>query len=80
VPEHYLRRLYGLTAAEAAVAVQIARGEGLQAAADNLRVTLPTVRTHLQRVFAKTQTRRQAELTRVIAESVAGISFDRFGL
>jgi DNA-binding CsgD family transcriptional regulator len=76
VPEKYLRRLYNLTPAEAAVAVRMLRGEGLQAVADGLRVTLPTVCTHRQRVFEKTGTKRQAELVRVILEGAAGIGLE----
>ncbi|PBB83966.1 MULTISPECIES: LuxR C-terminal-related transcriptional regulator [unclassified Mesorhizobium] len=64
-----LRNLYRLTPAEAAVAIAIARGEGLQAVADELGISLTTVRTHLQHVFEKTETRRQAELVRLIAAS-----------
>jgi len=64
-----LRKLYRLTPAEAAVAMAIARGEGLQAVADELGISLTTARTHLQHVFEKTETRRQAELGRLIATS-----------
>ncbi|MBZ9886058.1 LuxR C-terminal-related transcriptional regulator [Mesorhizobium sp. CA10] len=64
-----VRNLYRLTPAEAAVAIAVARGEGLQAAADELGISLTTVRTHLQHVFEKTETRRQAELVRLIAAS-----------
>jgi DNA-binding CsgD family transcriptional regulator len=62
-----LRQLYRLTPAEAAVAMAIARGAGLQSVADELKISLTTARTHLQHVFEKTETRRQAELVRVIA-------------
>ena len=62
-----LRTLYRLTPAEAAVAMAIARGTGLQAAADELQISLTTARTHLQHVFEKTETRRQAELVRLVA-------------
>ena len=34
--------------------------------AENLGVTLSTVRTHLQRAFEKTDTRRQSELVRLL--------------
>ena len=64
-----LRNLYRLTPAEAAVAIAIARGGGLQAVADELGISLTTARTHLQHVFEKTETRRQAELGRLIATS-----------
>ena len=44
------------------------RGHGLQAVANELRVTLSTVRVYLQRVFEKTGTHRQAELVRLLIE------------
>jgi DNA-binding CsgD family transcriptional regulator len=62
-----LRELYRLTPAEAAVAMAISRGAGLQAVADELQISLTTARTHLQHVFGKTETRRQAELVRLIS-------------
>ena len=77
VPEKYLQDLYNLTPAEAAVAVRILRGEGLQAVADSLRITLATVCTHRQRVFEKVGARRQAELIRLILEGAAGIGLER---
>jgi DNA-binding CsgD family transcriptional regulator len=77
VPEKYLQRVYNLTPAEAAVAVRILRGEGLQAVADGLRIGLATVCTHRQRVFEKTGTKRQAELVRLVLEQAAGIRLER---
>jgi DNA-binding CsgD family transcriptional regulator len=57
---------FGLTRAEAVFAVEISKGDGLQATASRLGVSLTTVRTHLAHVFDKTGTRRQAELVRLI--------------
>ena len=68
-PERYLRRLYNLTRAEAAVAAEVLEADGLQAVAGRLGVSLETVRTHLAHVFAKTGTRRQAELVRLLLQS-----------
>jgi DNA-binding CsgD family transcriptional regulator len=59
---------FGLTRAEAVFAVEISKGDGLQAAAGRLGVSLATVRTHLAHVFDKTGTRRQAELVRLILQ------------
>jgi DNA-binding CsgD family transcriptional regulator len=59
---------FGLTRAEAVFAVEISKGDGLQAAASRLGVSLTTVRTHLAHVFDKTGTRRQAELVRLILQ------------
>jgi DNA-binding CsgD family transcriptional regulator len=61
-------RDFGLTRAEAVFAVEISRGDGLQATASRLGVSLTTVRTHLAHVFDKTGTRRQAELVRLILQ------------
>jgi DNA-binding CsgD family transcriptional regulator len=60
---------FGLTPAEAVFAAEISKGDGLQAAASRLGVSLTTVRTHLAHVFDKTGTRRQAELVRLILQS-----------
>lgn len=58
-----LSAIYGLTATEAAVAVQVGRGNGLAAAAKALGIAPSTAKSHLKQVFGKTGTRRQAELT-----------------
>jgi DNA-binding CsgD family transcriptional regulator len=63
-----LQAIYHLTPAEAEVALRVLRGHGLQSVADELRVSLSTVRVHLQRVFEKTGTHRQAELVRRLIE------------
>jgi DNA-binding CsgD family transcriptional regulator len=65
-PRAMLRRLYGLTHTEALVATDVLRGEGLRAIADDLSVSLATVKTHLQHVFIKTGTHRQSELVRLL--------------
>jgi DNA-binding CsgD family transcriptional regulator/PAS domain-containing protein len=64
---------FGLTPAEAVFAVEISKGDGLQAAAGRLGVSLTTVRTHLAHVFDKTGTRRQAELVRLILQGQPAI-------
>lgn len=63
-----LRERYGLTATEAAVAFHAARGKGLAAVARALGIGQGTVRSHLKRVFAKTQTNRQAELAWIVSK------------
>jgi DNA-binding CsgD family transcriptional regulator/PAS domain-containing protein len=75
-PEHavtadsgWLRQDFGLTPAEAVLAAEISKGDGLQAAAGRLGVSLATVRTHLAHVFDKTGTRRQAEFVRLIPQA-----------
>jgi DNA-binding CsgD family transcriptional regulator len=65
-----LRRLWGLTPAEAGLACHLASGRSLEQAAQALGVRVPTVRTQLARIFAKTGTRRQAELIRLLVGGV----------
>ncbi|HMG49413.1 MAG TPA: helix-turn-helix transcriptional regulator, partial [Inquilinus sp.] len=61
-----LQERFGLTAAEAAFAVEIGRGDGLQAVAERLSIARSTARTHLARIFDKTGASRQAELVRLL--------------
>jgi DNA-binding CsgD family transcriptional regulator len=71
-----LRRLYGLTAAEAGLALAMLQGEGLGAAAERLGIRLSTAKTQLASVFAKTDTRRQAELVHLVLSGPAGLRLD----
>jgi DNA-binding CsgD family transcriptional regulator len=61
-----LRRLYRLTDAEATVALQVMHGVELKEISERLSISLTTTRTHLQHVFVKTDTHRQAELVRLL--------------
>jgi DNA-binding CsgD family transcriptional regulator len=61
-----LQLQFGLTPAEAELAHEIAKGEGLIACAKALHISRATASTHLQRIFEKTGTKRQAQLVRVI--------------
>lgn len=65
-PAELLVRIFGLTDAEASVALGVLSGGGLAAIADDLRISTATVKTHLQRVFGTTGTHRQAELVRLL--------------
>jgi len=69
--EALLHGLYGLTAAEARVALAIAGGATPAEAAAQLGIAVPTVRTHLKAVFLKTATQRQAELVRTLSALLA---------
>lgn len=66
LPEPMLQALFGLTMAEARLAREVMQGDGLQACARRLGVAANTARTHLNRVFEKTGTKRQAELVRLL--------------
>jgi len=57
-----LCRLYGLTRGEAALAVLLVRGKSIEEAAQELFISPHTARTHLKRIFMKTDTHRQTEL------------------
>jgi DNA-binding CsgD family transcriptional regulator len=61
-----IQEQYGLTPAEAAIAVEVMKGDGVSAVAKRLGVSSTTARTHLSRIFAKTGTHRQAELVRLL--------------
>lgn len=65
-PAARIRQRYGLTPAETAFAVEILKGDGIQACADRLGVSRATARTHLSHIFRKTNTQRQAELVRLL--------------
>jgi len=54
---------FGLTAAEADVAVRLAEGHTREAIAEERRASLETVRSQIKTVFAKLDVRREAELT-----------------
>ena len=69
VPTEALAELYGLTPAEGRVIEHIAHGQAPQQIADELGVTLTTVKTHLQKIFAKTNTARQADLVQLITRA-----------
>ena len=64
-----LSRLYGLTASEADFARELVRGHSVESAAAVRGISVQTARTHLKRVFLKTETNRQAQL---IAELLRG--------
>ena len=61
-----VRRIFGMTKAEAEVAVRVLGGDGLRPICEDLNLSLATVKTHLQHVFDKTATHRQAELVRLL--------------
>ena len=62
-----LSEAFGLTPAEIRLAMEIARGHGLGAAATSLAIGLETARSQLRSIFAKTQTNRQAELVGLLS-------------
>ena len=73
MPGEAFARLHGLTGGELRVLLALAQGLGGMEAADMLGISEPTVRTHLQRVFSKTGTSRQADLLRLMHHSTPPI-------
>jgi DNA-binding CsgD family transcriptional regulator len=58
---------YGLTLAEARVALHAASGQSVADVCALLKISPNTVKTHLRRVYAKTGIHRQAELSSIVA-------------
>lgn len=61
-----LQRTYGLTIAEARVAVAMADGDSVDAIAARRRVTIATVRSQIQSIYTKMDVHRQAELAATV--------------
>jgi DNA-binding CsgD family transcriptional regulator len=74
--QQHLQRLFSLTPAEARVAMALLDGESVERLADHLGISRNTARTHLRRLFAKTNTKRQGELIRVLLGAHLPIRFD----
>jgi DNA-binding CsgD family transcriptional regulator/PAS domain-containing protein len=72
----HLQRAFGLSAAETRVAAALLDGERVDRLADRLCISRNTARTHLQRLFAKTATSRQADLIRVLLGAHPPLRFD----
>lgn len=65
-PATLLRQHYGLTTAETDVALMVLHGGGVKDIAGRLSLSPATVKTHLQHIFDKTDTHRQADLVRLL--------------
>jgi DNA-binding CsgD family transcriptional regulator len=69
-PIELLRSHFGLTPAEARLALHLVAGETLRSAEVKLSISYETARTHLKNIFDKTGTCRQAELVIVIVTAL----------
>jgi DNA-binding CsgD family transcriptional regulator len=78
LPENTLQILFGLTPAEARVALALFEGDSPREASRRLGVSFNTVRYQLQQVYAKTGVSRQGALMAVLAR-VAGLPFNPAG-
>src|SRR5262249_3958379 len=67
VPTAWMTDAYGLTPAEVRVALAVSSGATIRNVARQLKISVNTVKTHLRRVYEKTGTNRQAELSRLMA-------------
>jgi DNA-binding CsgD family transcriptional regulator len=76
-PVEAIGLLYGLTTAERNVLEHVAASHAPQETADRLGVSVNTIKTHLQKIFAKTNTARQADLVRLVARSTAPLKSKR---
>uniref|UniRef100_UPI00310183E1 helix-turn-helix transcriptional regulator n=1 Tax=Neorhizobium sp. EC2-8 TaxID=3129230 RepID=UPI00310183E1 len=65
--EDVLITLYDLTPAEARVVLQIGQGLSASQCATALGISENTLKTHLGRIFAKTDTARQADLVKLVS-------------
>ena len=75
-PVDNLKKRYGLTNAEARVAVAIAGGASPREVAETFGLSFHTVRNQLQRLYSKTETRRQSELVLLVARLSSPIAID----
>ncbi|TIR37685.1 MAG: helix-turn-helix transcriptional regulator, partial [Mesorhizobium sp.] len=73
MPGEAFARLYKLTGGELRVLLALAQGLSGKEAADMLGISEPTVRTHLQHIFCKTDTPRQSDLLRLLQNSTPAI-------
>jgi DNA-binding CsgD family transcriptional regulator len=65
---------YGLTRMESRVLAEIITGQGLPHVAETLQIGATTARSHLQKIFLKTGTAKQAELVRLFLDQTVPIS------
>ena len=66
-PPETIARLYKLTPTELRVLLAIVEVGGVPEVAEELGIGEATVKTHLHRLFAKTETMRQADLVKLVA-------------
>ncbi len=66
-----LRRLFGLTPTEAALAALLASGRSVDEVADELAMAKATARVHLRSIFKKMRVNRQSELVKLVLDSPA---------
>lgn len=68
-PVDALRRWFGVTRAEAALMIELSHGSTPAELAEERGVTISTIRAQLRSIYAKTGTRRQAEVAALVART-----------
>ena len=71
VTHDLIRKLFGLTEAEAELAVALCGGKTLDDAATERGTSVHTTRSQLKSIFGKTGTKRQADLVSLLLASPA---------
>jgi integral membrane sensor domain MASE1/DNA-binding CsgD family transcriptional regulator len=66
IPGEALAELYGLTRSELRVLLEMAEGACVKEASRKLQISETTAKTHLQHIYAKTNTSKQTDLMRLI--------------
>jgi DNA-binding CsgD family transcriptional regulator len=73
-----LKSLYGLTHAEARIAIKLCEGNSPSECAKNMGVSITTIRTQLRALMEKTNSHRQTELlTKLLSSPSASISLEK---
>lgn len=75
--EDILMSLYSLTQTEAKVAAKLVEYPELSFVADALNISVSTARSHLKRIFRKTDTNRQSVLVHKIVTGPAGLMINK---
>jgi DNA-binding CsgD family transcriptional regulator len=66
-----LRKIYGMTRCEAQVSIQLADGKSQAQAAEELNVSINTVKTHLRGIYEKLGVNNQSQVVAIINRSSA---------
>lgn len=69
-----LMQLFGLTNSEARLALAMCQGKSIGEAAEELNLTVETARNYTKRIYAKTDTRGNADLVRTILGSIISLT------
>lgn len=72
-PEDVISNLYGLTKAEARLAAALVGGLSIDEYVKSRQISRNTVATHLKRILAKTGSRRQSDIVRMILTGPAAL-------